>query len=109
MRMVELIPRCPESRASKGPIPSRELIQAGIDRRLGICSEDLRMNGPTPSVPMMLVPTPAQAERAVRQARELFQHTLANWAFDSLRLRRSGAHRLTWNSSPHTEGLSKAA
>lgn len=53
-------------------------------------------------------PTPAEALRAVAEARRLFMRTLGSWASDMLRLNREGlapgAHH-----APHPGGLSRAA
>jgi hypothetical protein len=66
------------------------------------------MNRNQCNLPMMLVPTPAQAEVAVRAARTMYQRTLAHWTFDALQLRRTGSAGLTWNGQRSTT-LSKAA
>lgn len=54
-------------------------------------------------------PTPLQAQRAVADARRLFNRGLANWASDLLLLRQSGLRYPRWRANDRRSDLHKAA
>jgi hypothetical protein len=60
------------------------------------------MNERARSEPMMQVPTPAEAQRAVDQARRLYHRVLPAWVCDLLALRRAGMSSPNW-SRAHTD------
>ena len=67
------------------------------------------MNAQTEQLPMMNVPSGAEAAQAVQEARRLFARTLSGWASDVLRLRRLGLHRPAWSTPDSAARWSKAA
>ncbi|MHC4065372.1 MAG: hypothetical protein ACYSUI_12880 [Planctomycetota bacterium] len=58
------------------------------------------MNDAARHEPMMQVPTPAEAQRCVDQARRMFQRTLPAWVCDLLTLRRAGLATPVWTTTP---------
>ena len=54
------------------------------------------MNESARSLPISQLPTPAEADRVVTEARQLFQRTLSAWVCDLLELRRAGLDRPGW-------------
>ena len=67
------------------------------------------MNDAVRHEPMMQVPTPAESERAIQQARSLFHRTLSIWACDLLALRKAGLDTPGWTASPPDAWWSEAA
>jgi hypothetical protein len=66
------------------------------------------MSRPTHQTSMM-VPTAADAQRAVHQARALFARTLSIWACDVLMLRKHGLHCAMWPTRRHRAPFNLAA
>jgi hypothetical protein len=58
---------------------------------------------------LMRMPTPIESERAVQQARSLFQRTLSIWACDLLSLRKAGLDTPGWIATPVDSQWSEAA
>lgn len=54
------------------------------------------MNETAPSVPMTSVRLTDEGQRAVAEARRLFQRTLSSWVCDLLTLRRAGLSTPRW-------------
>ena len=54
-------------------------------------------------------PAAADAERAVTEARRLFQRTLAAWVVDLLALRRAGLDQPVWNAARRARNWREAA
>jgi hypothetical protein len=67
------------------------------------------MNDAARDEPMMQVPTPAQAQRAVDQARSAFQRILAVWVCDLLSLRKAGLTTPVWMTAPPDSQWNEAA
>jgi hypothetical protein len=67
------------------------------------------MNETERQEPMMQGPTPAEARRAVEQARSLFRRTLSVWVCDLLALRRAGLDTPGWATAPPGFQWSRAA
>ena len=67
------------------------------------------MNDAARHEPMMQGPTPAEVQRAVDQARSLFQRTLSAWVCDLLTLRRAGLPSPGWTSTTPEFQWSEAA
>jgi hypothetical protein len=65
--------------------------------------EDQRVMSNTPA------PTLLQAQRAVAEARLLFNRRLANWTSDLLLLRQSGLRHPCWRANDRDRDLHKAA
>ena len=57
----------------------------------------------------MQIPTPAQANDAVRACQSMYQKTLIGWASDALIMRHRGLQRFTWRGGMRTSGWSQAA
>jgi hypothetical protein len=58
------------------------------------------MNDAVRLEPMMQVPTAAESERAIQQARSLFHRILSVWACDLLALRKAGLDTPGWTATP---------
>lgn len=54
-------------------------------------------------------PTPLQAQRAVADARRLFNRELANWTSELLLLRQSGLRYPCWRANDRSSDLNQAA
>jgi len=67
------------------------------------------MNDAARHEPMMQVPTPAEAQRTVEQARSLYQRILATWVCDLLTLRKAGLVTPGWSTTAPEFQWSEAA
>ncbi|MHC4990285.1 MAG: hypothetical protein ACYTGC_04825 [Planctomycetota bacterium] len=67
------------------------------------------MNDAVRQEPMIRVLSPADAQRAVDQARSLYQQTLANWVCDLLALRKAGFDTPGWIATEHDSRWNEAA
>jgi hypothetical protein len=67
------------------------------------------MNDAARHEPMMQVPTPAEAQRIVEQARSLYQRTLSLWVCDLLTLRKAGLATPGWSTTAPEFRWSEAA
>lgn len=59
--------------------------------------------------PTVIASTEVEARDAVREARSMFQRTLASWASDMLLLQRRGLHEPTWDTRAASQRLRRAA
>ena len=63
------------------------------------------MNDATRQEPMIRMLSPAEAQRAVEQARSLYQRTLSIWVCDLLALRKAGLDTPGWiTAAPDSRG-----
>ncbi|MHC4080839.1 MAG: hypothetical protein ACYS15_08010 [Planctomycetota bacterium] len=67
------------------------------------------MNDAARQEPMNRVLSPAEAQRAVDQARSLYQRTLAIWVCDLLALRKAGFDTPGWITTEQDSRWSEAA